>query len=139
MGRRNLMADSRVGHLAAAIEPPFAGKVGVVATSTTTAYFDLQAEVSGERLWCGRFLDLEAEGADCYVALTQNTSTALDPAATGTATAPPAAGCRRVPVGDLRMFLSPTETSAWRYLAYRTASGAGTLRIAPSSRRELAR
>lgn len=133
------MGDSRVGHLAAAIEPPYAGKVGVVATSTTTAYFDLQAEVSGERLWCGRFVDLEAGGADCYFALTQSTSTALDPTATGTAAAPPAAGCRVLPVGDLRTFLAPTETSAWRYLAYRTASGAGTLRIAPSSRRELAR
>lgn len=134
------MGDSRVGHLAVAIEPPFAGKVGVVATSTTTAYFDLQAKTSsGEQLWCGRFIDLEADTADCYFALTQDTATALDPAATGTATAPPAAGCRRVPVGDLRMFLSPTETSTWRYLAYRTASGAGTLRIAPSSRRELAR
>lgn len=133
------MADSRVGHLAVVIEPPLAGKVGVVATSSTTAYFDLQAQVAGERLWCGRFLDVEAETEDVYVALTQDTATALDPAATGTATAPPAAGCRMVPAGMMRTFLVPGETSPWRYLAYRTALAAGTLRLAPSSKRELQR
>jgi hypothetical protein len=128
-----------MGHLAAVIEPPLAGRVGVVATGTATAYFDLQAEVNGERLWCGRFVDLEAGGVECFFALTQDTSTTLDPAATGTASAPPAGGCRPLPVGDVRSFAVPSESSTWRYLAYRTASGAGTLRIAPSSRRELAR
>lgn len=133
------MADSRMGHLAVVIEPPLVGKVGVVATSSTTAYFDLQAEVAGQRLWCGRFLDVEAETEDVYFALTQDTSTALDPSATGSAAAPPAAGCRMIPAGMMRTFAVPGETSPWRYLAYRTASAAGRLRIAPSSRRELQR
>lgn len=133
------MGDSRLAALAAQVEPPRAGQVAVVASGTDTAWFDLQAEVSGERVWCGRYVDLQAEGADLYVALTKTAALELDPTATGTATAPPADGCMMIAAGGSVTWFLPSETSDWRYLAFCTASGTGKLRLHPSSRRELQR
>lgn len=136
------MGDSRIASMAAAIEPPRQGKLACVATGTSTAFWDLQAKIGGEYLWCGRFVSLQADGADCYVALTTAAASPgndLDPATTSEADVAESECCVRIPDGQTLTLLIDGETSPWRYLAHRTASGSGLLRFWPSSKRELPR
>lgn len=136
---------TRVQALAAEITPPRQGEQIALASTTTTAFFDLRTPLTAtpgdmSTPFCGRFLTLEAEGGDVYIAVTKgNASPAndLNPATTGIA---PAAGmCTRIAAGTSKTFWADGASSDWRYLAHRTASGTGTLRIWPSSRPELAR
>lgn len=88
---------SRAEQLAAEITPPRQGEQIALASTTTTAFFDLRTPltaVAGDQStpFCGRFITVEAEGGDVYVAVTKgNASPAndLNPSTTGTT---PAAG-----------------------------------------------
>lgn len=124
--------------MAVAISPPIAGLVSVVATSTSTQWFDMRTKVSGDFTFSGRFVDVTAETEDCYVALVTTGATTIDGAAVNAAGVPPADGCVLIPAGQTRTWLQPSETSTYRYLAFR-AAGVGKIRISPSSARELPR
>lgn len=138
---------SRVQHLSQSVQLPKQGLCLAFATSTTTAWVDLQAEVTGAsavsgrkgRPWCGGFVAIQAESADCYVALTTgNASPAnnLTPATNSADSATPGTAASMViPAGQT--VHAWIEEGAYRYLAYRTASGTGRLRLWPSSRKEL--
>lgn len=132
------MGDSRVAALAVAISPPTAGQISVVATSTSTQWFDMRTKVASDYTFSGRFVDVTAETEDCYVALVTTGATAIDGAAVNSGGAPPADGCVLIPAGQTRTWFQPNETSTLRYLAFR-AVGVGKIRISPSSARELPR
>ena len=138
---------SRVQHLSQSVQLPKQGLCLAFSTSTTTAWVDLQAEVTGAgaiagrtgKPWCGGFVAIQADGADCYLALTEGAASPdndLDPATDSADSATPGAvACMLLPAGQtLHAWI---EQGKARYLAYCTASGTGRLRLWPSSRKEL--
>lgn len=124
---------------ASSVLAPRKNQVVVQATSTTTAYIDLNTTItpaapSGslaqKSFYRGRYVTIQAESADVYIALVNTTSDTLDPTATGT---PATGGCILIPANQEKSFLLETDSGAWRYLAYRTATGTGKIRVWASS------
>lgn len=138
---------SRAQHLSNVVQLPRQGRILALASTTTTAWIDTQAEVSAAgavssrpgKPWCGGFVAIQADGADVYVALTTgNASPAndLNPATNSSSAASPGTAiCMKIPDGQtVHVWI---EEGSHRYLAHRTASGSGQIRLWPSSRKEL--
>lgn len=132
---------------AANIAPPKRGQLLALAATTSTAFVDLTAAITvdskSERTFCNRYLTLQAEGGDVYIALVKTASGDLD--ATGTSTvdggtfAPTPEGtkeCVRIPDGTGVEFLMDSESTPYKYLAY-VGSASCLLRVWPSSPREI--
>lgn len=141
------------------VAPPRRGQILCLAVTTSTAFVDLTTEVNTklgadeiagttqpgkERLFCGRYLTLTAEGGDVYVALSQTATGALVPATNsavdaGTKAPTPDADleeCLLIPDGTSVQFLMDGEGTLFKYLAY-IGSASCQLRIVPSSPREI--
>jgi hypothetical protein len=127
-------------HLASNISPPRRGEIFVVATSTSTAWLDLDTSVTPltpgaaatPGYLYGRYVSVQADGAAVYVALTDDASTALVTTATGS---PGTTTCVLIPDGQTLTFTIEKSDVDHRYLAYRTATGTGYLRVWASSPR----
>lgn len=136
----------RTQHLSTVVQLPRQGRCLAFAATTTTAWVDLKAEVASAsavtgragRPWCGCFVAIQADGADVYVALTTgNASPAndLDPATNSANSSTPGTEvCMKIPDGQT--IHTWIEEGSARYLAHRTGSGSGQIRIWPSSRKE---
>jgi hypothetical protein len=133
------------------VTPPRRGQLLALAVTTSTQFVDLTTEVTiaalsnrKERIFCGKYLTLQAEDADVYVALSATSTGALVPATTsavdGTTKAPTPdvdlEECLLIPAGTSIQFLMDGETTPYKYLAY-IGSAAGILRVYPSSPREI--
>lgn len=130
------MSDSIV-RAASSVHPPIAGAVYSDSTGTTTEYLDLDQAVtdpetgaSMPKFLRGRYLTIQALSADLYLTFQGGAVATIDPTAVAKDFA--AANCVIIPAGQSLTVLVP-KTSATRYLAYRTASGSGSLRAWPSS------
>jgi hypothetical protein len=121
------------------VTPPRRGEVFVVATSTSTAWLDLRTSVtpvapSGaavvKNALTARYINVQADGAALYVAVSNDNSTALDSTATGS---PGTATCVLVADGQTLSFIADGPASSFRYLAFKTATGSGVVRVWASS------
>lgn len=136
---------------AAYVTPPKRGQLLALAVTTSTQFVDLTTEITiaaldsrKERLFCGKYITLQAEDADVYVALSATSTGALDPTTTsavdGTTKAPTPnvdlEECLLIPAGTSIQFLMEGETTPYKFLAY-IGAAAGVLRVYPSSPREL--
>jgi hypothetical protein len=127
-------------HLASNISPPRRGEIFVVATSTTCARIDLDTSVTPltpgsaatPGYLYGRYVSVQADGAAVYIALMDNNSTDIVTTATGS---PADTGCVLIPDGQTMSFVIEKSDVDHRYLAYRTATGTGYLRVWASSPR----
>jgi len=135
------MSDS-IERAAADVALPFRGTIWSDDTSTTDQYFDLDQAVtnpltgiSETKFFRGRYITIQALAADVYLACVDTNARTLTPTAAAGDLA--AANCIVIPAGQDRSFYVPHggQTTNHRYLAYRTASGTGSLRIWASSRR----
>lgn len=122
---------------AAQIHPPIRGAIWSDDTSTTDQYLDLdqavtdpETEVSTPKFLRGRYLTVQALTADLYVQFQSTGAATMTPSAVAGDFA--AANCIVIPAGQEKPFFIP-KTSTTRYLAYRTASGTGSMRAWPSS------
>jgi hypothetical protein len=122
---------------AAEVRPPLRGAVYANATSTTTAYLDLDQAItdpetgkSTAKFLRGRYLTIQALTADLYYVLQANNSDTITPTAAAGDFA--AANCAAISAGSAVQVWIP-KTPNTRYLAFRTASGAGGVRAWPSS------
>lgn len=138
---------SRAQHLSNVVQLPRQGRILCFATGTTTDWIDTQAEVAGAgsvaarpgKPWCGGFIAIQADGADVYVALTTGAASPandIDPTTDSADSETPGTEVgMKIPDGQtVHVWI---EEGAYRYLAYRTASGSGQIRLWPSSRKEL--
>ena len=135
------------GIQAVRLSPPKRGQLLALAVTTSTAWVDLTAAVTvdskSEKTFCNRYITLQADGGDVYVALTKAASGALDSTGTssvdGTTKAPTSEGtkeCVKIPSGTSVEFLMDSETTAYKYLAF-IGSASCVLRVWPSSPREI--
>jgi hypothetical protein len=122
---------------AAEVRPPLRGTVYASATGTSDAYLDLDQAItdpetgkSTPKFLRGRYLTVQALAADLYYVLQDNNSDTITPTAAAGNFA--AANCVVIPSGSTVQVWIP-KTPAARYLAFRTASGSGTVRAWPSS------
>jgi hypothetical protein len=111
------------------IRAPIPGRMTVRVSGAVTAVEDISAYAND-----GVAIEIHAEGADLYVAVGPTNAITANPAAVGTAVAvggTPIAGlCARIPVDQSkRFYLGPNE----KFLAYRTGTGNGTIRIEANS------
>ncbi len=127
---------SNIEAQAAGVFPPFEGGIYVASASTTTAFVDLHAAVSDPftkasipKYLTDRYLSIQADGGDIYVALTVGTGGSLSPAAAGGNFG--ATNCIKIPQ-DQRLDLW-IPVSPLRYLGFVTANGTATLRLWASS------
>jgi hypothetical protein len=128
---------SSIERAAASVHPPIRGAIYADDATTIDQYLDLDQAVtdpetgaSTPRFLRGRYLTVQALVADVYLALQSNNTDTLDPTAAAGNFAP--ANCVVVPAGQSLTLLIP-KTAATRYLAWRTASGSGSIRAWPSS------
>lgn len=129
--------SSRIEELAATLSPPKRGRVYAVATSTTTARLDLDVTVAGvQRYWRNRMLTIQVEGADLAIALVEAADAVITPADAGADSLPHASSCAVIPAGQERTYWVENEGNSFRWLAFRTVSGTGTVRIFASSPKE---
>lgn len=126
---------SNIEAQAAGVLPPFAGGIYAASATTTTAHVDLHATIvdpltkeSSPNYLTGRYLSVQADGGDLYVALTSGTDT-INPAAAGGNFG--STNCIKIPQ-DQRLDLW-VPMSVQRYLAFVTATGTATLRLWASS------
>jgi hypothetical protein len=140
-------AEAQANH----VSPPKRGQLLSLAATTTTAFVDLTALVTvdgkTERTFCNRYLTLTAVGADLYVVLSQTDSGDIDEtqssAVDGTSRAPtPTADLDEAILivdGQSISFLMESETTPYKYLAYKVVAGGGTAKLIvwPSSPREI--
>lgn len=133
------MSDSAISRAAAEVSPPMRGGVFSDATSTADQYLDLDAAVTdpvtsvSTPAWLrGRYVSVMALTEDLYIQLTSANNTTMTPTAEAGDWA--AANCIPVAAGTvMQMFIPKAGKTNLRYLAYRTASGTGSVRIWPSS------
>lgn len=122
---------------ASVVHPPIRGAIYSDDTSTTDQRLDLdqtitdpETSVSTPKFLRGRYLTIQALSADLYVQLASTNATTIDPTAVAGDFA--AANAIVIPAGTSLSIFIP-KTAAVRYLAYRTASGTGSMRAWPSS------
>lgn len=122
---------------AACVHPPIRGAIWSDDTSTTDQYLDLdqaitdpETNVSTPKFLRGRYITIQALSADLYIQFQSTGAATMKPSAAAGDLA--AANCIVIPSGQEKTFLVP-KTAAARYLAYRTASGTGSMRAWPSS------
>lgn len=127
---------------ASVISPPLTGEVFVAAATIVPASLDLDAEVTptgGAKItgyWRERILTVQADGAAIYVAFCRDPAevAALSTTATSASSAAPGTTTTiKIPVDTEKSFRTNGRQHLWRYLAFRTAAGAGTVRIWASS------
>lgn len=135
--------------LAASVSMPKRGQLLALAATTTPAFVDLTAAITvdskSERTFCNRYLTLQADGADMYLALSKTATGTIDPATAsavdGTSKAPTpdvdGEECVLLPSGQSMEILMEGPTTQYPYLTFRTSSSTGTLRVWPSSPQEM--
>lgn len=129
--------SSRIEELFAALSPPKRGEVYAVDTSTTQADLDLDAKVGAvQRYWRGRMLTIQVSGADLMVAMIARSGDTIDSTANGEAGVPHANSCAVIPAGEERTFFVGGNGAPLRYLAWKTTSGTGRVRIFAASPKE---
>jgi len=128
---------SNVEAQAVCVFPPFEGGIYVASASTTTGFVDLHATLNNEpftkasipKYLTDRYISIQADGGDIYIALTTGTGGSLSPAAAGGNFG--ATNCIKIPQ-DQRLDLW-IPVSPLRYLGFVTANGTATLRLWASS------
>lgn len=132
------MSDPLV-RAASIVEPPYRGAVWSDDTTTTDQYLDLDSTItdpitdkSEQKFLRGRYLTVQALSADLYVLFVSSNAHTLTPSAAAGDFAN--ANCIVIPAGtSLALYVPKAGTTNMRYLAYRTASGSGSMRAWPSS------
>lgn len=123
-------------HLASNVSPPRRGEIFVAAATSSTAWIDLHTTVTplgGSAIanyLHKRYITVQADGANLYVALSNDATTALDSTANGV---PGTATCVLIPDGQSQPFVLETVEAEMQYLAFKTASGTGQIRVWASS------
>lgn len=111
------------------IRAPIPGRMTVRATSTVSTAEDISIYAND-----GVAIEVHAEGADLYIAVGPTSAITANPtqvgAAVGVGGTPVAGLCARIPIDQSkRFYLGPND----KFLAFRTATGSGTMRIEANS------
>lgn len=114
------------------IRGPITGRMIVRATSVVSTIEDIGAHAND-----GVAIEVHAEGADLYIAIGSANTVTANPTAVGGAAgvgganpAPTAGLCARIPIDQSkRFYLGPND----KFLAFRTGTGTGTMRIEANS------
>lgn len=121
---------------AAAVAPPEDGHVIVLASVTSVKLAGIPAEMRS------RFVDIHAEGADCYFVFSDGVSVTVSETATTTYTSGDVVsyttdGCGRIPAGETRSYdlslvtMGPDAVAL--YFVHKESATGGYVRITPSS------
>lgn len=111
------------------IRAPISGRMTVRASSATSTVEDISIYAND-----GVAVEIHAEGADLYIAIGRTNAVTANPtqmgAAVGVGGTPVAGLCSRIPIDQSkRFYLGPND----KFLAFRTGTGAGTMRIEANS------
>lgn len=124
---------SSIENQASNVRPPYKGAIYVATATTTTGYVIFssgQDPVTGETVdyFQNRYVTLQADGGDIYIALGEDTNAISPTAAAGDFDA---ANCIKIPQDQRLDLWIPKGT--FSTLCFITATGTATLRMWPSS------